>query len=787
MRALTVFLLMMAVGGCGSSPRKCKNGTVFLTIDYVGLAASAGAVDVQVVSPSSPTGSAPTSLTRTPGSTHDTVEIDFHTYVPGQLIMIVATAYASPGSALILAQETLALPLADGCTAATITLGNSDGGVDLAPVNGPALQANPPLIDFGNVPVGGISSQRNVKITNVGTATATVSAASVTSARGFTLSDGCTGQALAPSASCAVSVVFSPTTAGATNATLTVSAGAISTTAMLTGNGVVNSGATFTVTYDGNGNTSGTAPSDSSQYTTGQIVTVLGNTGNLAKSGFVFTGWNTQTAGSGTSYSPASTFTMGAANVILYAQWSAGPTYTVTYDGNGSTGGTVPVDSTHYIQGQTVTVLGNTGNLTQSGFSFTGWNTAANGSGTSYVGSNSFNIGAANVTLYAQWSALPTYTVTYNGNGSTGGAVPVDSTHYLQGRTVTVLGNTGNLVQTGYTFSGWNTAANGSGTSYVGGNTFTMGASNVTLYAQWMLVPTYTVTYNGNGNTGGAAPTDSNHYTQGQTVTVLGVGSLTRSAYSFAGWNTQANGSGASYSAGNTFPMGTANVPLYAQWTLTPTYTVTYNGNGNTSGTVPTDSNHYTQGQTVTVLGNSGSLAKTGYSFANWNTLSDGTGTTYAQGNTFSMGSANVTLYAKWACVPKCPACSTNSSADGCGGTCSANCGTCCSGSTCVTNSCGSVCGTVCPSGQYCSVSHTSPGGTVCTGYCPTGSCCADNLTNCNGVCLDESTDPNNCGWCTNVCPSGSCNPAGGGSCCPVGTTYCAAAGGCKVNGSGCP
>jgi uncharacterized repeat protein (TIGR02543 family) len=85
--------------------------------------------------------------------------------------------------------------------------------------------------------------------------------------------------------------------------------------------------------------------------------------------------------------------------------------------------------------------------------------------------------------------------VTYDGNGSTGGAVPVDaSSPYASGATVTVLGNTGSLVKTGSTFAGWNTAANGSGTSYAGGATFTMGSGTVTLYAQWALIPTYTVT-----------------------------------------------------------------------------------------------------------------------------------------------------------------------------------------------------------------------------------------------------------------------------------------------------
>jgi uncharacterized repeat protein (TIGR02543 family) len=79
-----------------------------------------------------------------------------------------------------------------------------------------------------------------------------------------------------------------------------------------------------------------------------------------------------------------------------------------------------------------------------------------------------------------------TYSVTYNGNGSTGGRVPVDSASpYLFGATVTVLGNIGGLVNIGYLFNGWNTAANGSGTSYATGAHFTMGTSNITLYAQW--------------------------------------------------------------------------------------------------------------------------------------------------------------------------------------------------------------------------------------------------------------------------------------------------------------
>jgi len=57
---------------------------------------------------------------------------------------------------------------------------------------------------------------------------------------------------------------------------------------------------------------------------------------------------------------------------------------------------------------------------------------------------------------------------------------------------VAVLGNNGNLMKTGYAFAGWNTAANGSGTMYAGGATFSIGTTNMILYAQWNII-TYTL------------------------------------------------------------------------------------------------------------------------------------------------------------------------------------------------------------------------------------------------------------------------------------------------------
>ena len=93
--------------------------------------------------------------------------------------------------------------------------------------------------------------------------------------------------------------------------------------------------------------------------------------------------------------------------------------YTVTYDGNGSDGGEVPIDTNDYETGDTVTVK-DAGTMTRNGYSFDGWNTAADGSGTAYVAGDTITIGSADVTLYAQWEGAPhTHTWSCDANGNT--------------------------------------------------------------------------------------------------------------------------------------------------------------------------------------------------------------------------------------------------------------------------------------------------------------------------------------------------------------------------------
>jgi uncharacterized repeat protein (TIGR02543 family) len=88
--------------------------------------------------------------------------------------------------------------------------------------------------------------------------------------------------------------------------------------------------------------------------------------------------------------------------------------YTIRYDANGATGGSVPVDSASYEEGQKVTVLSNVGNLVKSGYAFKGWNTRADGKGSDYKASQSFSMGSSDITLYASWKKAIMVFITYS-------------------------------------------------------------------------------------------------------------------------------------------------------------------------------------------------------------------------------------------------------------------------------------------------------------------------------------------------------------------------------------
>ena len=325
----------------------------------------------------------------------------------------------------------------------------------------------------------------------------------------------------------------------------------------------------------------------------------------------------------------------------FYKKTISGPTtYTVTYDANGANSGSVPVDANSpYAANASVTVLGNTGNLAKTGYTFNGWNTQANGQGTAYSAGASFTI-AADVTLYAQWKAN-TYKVSFNANEGTGTMTDQSFTYDEAKKALT----TNAFTRTGYTFNGWNTQANGSGTSYADkapvSNLTAENNATVTLYAQWK-INTFTVTFNKNGGTGTMA-SQTFTYNVAQNLTT---NSFSRKGYTFAGWNTQANGNGTVYIDQQSVTLTAAGLTLYAQWTPI-TYTVIFNPNGG-DGIMDNQVFTYDQAQYLTV----NTFTRTGYTFNGWNNEDDGSGDSFTDKQEVNNLSSNkdfeYNLYAQW-------------------------------------------------------------------------------------------------------------------------------------------
>ncbi len=264
---------------------------------------------------------------------------------------------------------------------------------------------------------------------------------------------------------------------------------------------------------------------------------------------------------------PSDTSTLNVRDCPFYGKTWDGSTCTtartVTFDANGGSG-----SMANQVASVSTALTANS--YTRAGYTFNGWNTVAGAGGTAYADSAAYSF-AANATLYAQWTALPVYTLTFDGWGSTGGATAL--MNIPQGNTVPL--NLNGYTRTGFTFNGWSTIAGGGGTLYADGANYTMGGANATLYARWVAVPVYTLTFNGNGADGGATPLMN--IAQGAT-TPLNLNGFTRTGFNFNGWNTLAGGGGTAYGNGANYTMGGANATLYAQWTAVPAPVVTVTG-----------------------------------------------------------------------------------------------------------------------------------------------------------------------------------------------------------------
>ena len=270
-----------------------------------------------------------------------------------------------------------------------------------------------------------------------------------------------------------------------------------------------------------------------------------GNLSAISCSPYTFLGWyyskDENNNGSGTQAQAGDSV---ADDIHLYAKWkTATVSFTTAY-------GTAPSIKKYTGEKLSETEIPNLG--ARTGYSFDGW---FNGSTRLWSG---YTVNG-DVMFTAKWTAKK-YTITFNSNrGTVSGESETKQTVAFE---TTVKLNANTFKRTGYTFNGWNNAADGSGTAYADEADFTMTEANgVTLYAQW--TPNeYTITFKANGGTG-------SDYTQtvtfGTTVK-LKANTFTKQDYFFFGWSTSQNSSQRRYSDGDNFTSAGGNITLYAIW-----------------------------------------------------------------------------------------------------------------------------------------------------------------------------------------------------------------------------
>lgn len=341
-------------------------------------------------------------------------------------------------------------------------------------------------------------------------------------------------------------------------------------------------GKTFNVSFDRQGGTGGT---------TSVAATFNANMPSASapsRTGYTFKGYFDGRNGTGTQYYSAS---MGSLHKwdkssvgTLYAYWEA-RTYTVSFNYNNGNGNNGSVIATYDSEMPSIR-----GVPTRTGYIFVGYYDSAN-NGTKYYNANLTSAKTwdktSNTTLYAHWIGVD-YSVRFDGNGSTSGRMDNQAFVYATAQNL----NVNRFARTGYTFVGWNTEADGNGTSYDNSasvnNLTTENNGIVVLYAQWRAntyrvsldgtrsittaEKTYTVSFNLNGASGTAPSAQTVNNSIGLTYPNI----PTRSGYVFGGWYTTSSCTGNPY---NFAAEVTADITLYAKWiSYSGTGVIPYNG-----------------------------------------------------------------------------------------------------------------------------------------------------------------------------------------------------------------
>ena len=381
----------------------------------------------------------------------------------------------------------------------------------------------------------------------------------------------------------------------------------------------------YTVTFEDQGAT--TAPSFTSKDVVPPAVTIGQLPTPPQRTGYNFGGWFKEPLGAGGEFTAS---TIVSSNITVYAKWNE-YSYTVTFIDQGAT---TPVgDPSKPVASPNTTVGTLPTEPANVGYYFGGWNTKSDGTGTIFTANT---LVTGDITVYAIWLNNPPYTVTFEGQGATTDANPTSKQVVSPAVTVGQLPT--DPVKTGYIFGGWFRNQEGTGEEFTASTVVT---EDITVYAKWNSY-SYTVTFDSQGADTPASPESKTVESPNTRVGQLPSDPV-KEGYTFGGWFTRLNGEGTQI---RTTTVVNSDLTVYAKWVARIKYTLTYDGNGNTSGSVPEAQQAYS-GESLIISDNTGGLSATGSYFMNWNTKADGSGGSRSPGASLTMN-ADTTLYARW-------------------------------------------------------------------------------------------------------------------------------------------
>lgn len=385
----------------------------------------------------------------------------------------------------------------------------------------------------------------------------------------------------------------------------------------------------LTITFNANGGSGRMAAQtiNGSDLSSGQALSAS----TFEREGYYFWGWSKSESAETVDFADSEVISDSnwenlyeSGGVTLYAVWNE-ISYYVYFETNG--GSEIEPQTLYYWKDNRKVTKPN--DPTRTGYTFAGWY-ADYGCTTAFDFNSQIPVDSTMIYIYAKWEA-ESLTVNFYANGGTGSMTAQTITYDQLPQSL----NANNFSKEGYNFTNWNTIADGSGTNYSNGATIS--ASNwqkgtLDLYAQWE-IQKFKVSFI--TNDGSAVATQIVEWNK----TAEKPSDPTRTGYTFSGWYADS----ALTMTFNFSTQITTDTTIYAKWTPN-TYTVIFDGNGATTGSMAAQTFTYGISQNL----NTNTYERNGYNFLGWSTSSTATSATYTDKRSISV-SEDMILYAVWA------------------------------------------------------------------------------------------------------------------------------------------